>query len=81
MPFGRPVVPDEYSIAAPNCSSAIGSVGWPLMAVSQSSKGPSGAVPASSINHRSTFGQSAGSCDATSALAVVVMTTRLTASR
>ncbi len=24
IPFGRPVVPDEYSIAAPSCSSAIG---------------------------------------------------------
>ncbi len=27
IPFGRPVVPEEYSIARPSCSSAIGSEG------------------------------------------------------
>ena len=33
MPFGRPVVPDEYSIGVPSDSSAIGVVGCRLIAV------------------------------------------------
>ena len=32
MPFGRPVVPDEYSIAVPSHSSAIGVFGRPAVA-------------------------------------------------
>jgi hypothetical protein len=32
MPFGRPVVPDEYIIAAPSSCSSIGSAGNALIA-------------------------------------------------
>ncbi len=34
MPFGRPVVPDEYIMAWPSSSSARGSVGCALIASS-----------------------------------------------
>jgi hypothetical protein len=34
MPFGRPVVPDEYSIAWPSSSSARGSAGYDATASS-----------------------------------------------
>jgi hypothetical protein len=34
MPFGRPVVPDEYNMAVPRDSSSIGVSGNPAVAVS-----------------------------------------------
>ena len=76
IPLGRPVVPEEYNIPAPSCSSGTGSAGWRAIASSKHSKGPSGSPPMPATSHRSTFGHSAGSFDATSALAAQVSTTR-----
>src|ERR1700722_12354882 len=78
MPLGRPVVPDEYIMGAPICSSGTWSVGCASTVSSQVSY-PSTTAAASVVStmmKRSTSGHSAGSCAATSALAVDVMTTR-----
>ena len=40
MPFGWPVVPDEYSIGAPTDSPGRKVSGWPYVARSYDSKGP-----------------------------------------
>ncbi len=76
MPFGRPVVPDEYIIGAPSCSSAIGPVLWLPTASSHDSNGSAGSPGAPTMIQRSTSGHSAGSSRATSALAADVTTTR-----
>ena len=73
IPLGCPVVPDEYIIGAPSCSSATGPVLWVPTASSHDSKGPAGSP---TMIQRSTLGHSAGSCWATSALAAEVTTTR-----
>ena len=73
IPLGCPVVPDEYIIGAPSCSPSTLSVRWVPTASSHDSKGPAGSP---TMIQRSTFGQSAGSCRATSALAAEVTTTR-----
>ena len=56
MPLGRPVVPDEYSIAVPTDSSAIGVLGRPLVASSSPtmrslSPGPSATMQSSIPGH------------------------------
>ena len=77
MPLGRPVVPDEYTIGAPSCSSATCSFEAEATASSHDSNGAAApAPPAPTMIQRSTFGHSAGSCSATSALAADVTTSR-----
>ena len=76
MPLGCPVVPDEYIIGAPSCSSATGQVGCPPTTSSQDSNGPPGLPSLPTMIQRSTFGHRAGSWCATSALAAEVTTTR-----
>ena len=75
MPLGLPVVPDEYSIAAPELSSAIGVAGNAATASSRfrtrsPSPGPS------TTRHRSTPGAMAMALSATSRLACEVINTR-----
>ncbi len=74
--MGRPVVPDEYIIGAPSCSSATGRLSWPATTSSQSSKGASGAPWVPVMNQYSTSGQRAGSSAATAALLADVITAR-----
>ena len=78
MPLGRPVVPDEYIMGAPICSSGTWSVGCVATESSQDSNLPPmpHAPSVSTMIQRSTSGQRAGSCRATSAFAVEVMTIR-----
>ena len=80
MPLGRPVVPDEYIMGAPNCSSGTWSVGCEPTTSSHDSNGasmPARPLPVvSTMTQRSTSGHRAGSCSATSVLAVDVTTTR-----
>src|SRR5262249_49729019 len=75
MPLGWPVVPEEYSIGVPSCSSAIGSVGKGATAASYGSYPLSGSSM-STMSHRSTSGQRAGSATATSRCAAELITTR-----
>ena len=85
MPLGRPVVPDEYIMGAPNCSSGTWPVGCAPTVSSHDSNGPlmpaplflpSAPLVVSTMMKRSTSGHSVGSCTATSALAVDVTTMR-----
>ena len=74
IPFGRPVVPDEYSIAAPSCSSSTGVVGCSAMAASYGRNGPM-SRSASMQRNTSTLGVFATAASATSTLATDVMNT------
>ena len=61
IPLGRPVVPEEYIMGAPSCSSATGPVGCPPSASSQDSNGPPGLPSTPTMSQRCTLGHSAGS--------------------
>jgi len=53
-------------MAAPSCSSSTATAGNGAVASASPSHGPGSSPPASANNHRSTAGQRAGSCSATS---------------
>ena len=76
MPLGRPVVPDEYSIAVPSDSSAIGVSGYAEMACSKSIKrgSPSErtASPPSTTRQHFTRGHNASAARARGSLAMEV---------
>ena len=74
MPFGLPVVPEEYSIAAPSNSSGIGVVGWrsvasPRFLIRSPWLGPS------TIKQSSIFGHAAIAASATPRRASDVIST------
>ena len=80
MPLGRPVVPEEYSIAVPSDSSATGVPGRPASAVSWSSTRAAPAwagrwVPPSTTRHRLTRGQLARASAAVAKQAAEVIST------
>src|SRR5580698_3087693 len=76
MPFGRPVVPDEYIIGAPSCSPSTCALDWVPTASAHDSKGAAATPGSATMIQRSTFGHNAGSCAAMSRLAAEVKTTR-----
>ena len=75
MPFGRPVVPDEYSIAVPADSSGIGVFGSPEVAACNPTMHSLSLGPSATIQS-STLGQSLSAWRATSSLATEVMRMR-----
>src|ERR1700729_2233735 len=74
MPLGWPVVPDEYSMAAPSDSSSTGAVGYPAASVSYGSQ-PAGSGPGPVISLRSRPGHFAAAASATAPLAVELSST------
>ena len=64
MPFGRPVVPDEYNMSAPVLSSAIGVVGMASRSRSNERYGST----ASPTMYSSRPGNRGASCSASSAM-------------
>ena len=76
MPFGRPVVPDEYSIEVPSSSWVSGVDGCAAVAASKSSKGASSAAaPAPTTRQRVMPGHSVSASRTTSSLERDVMRT------
>src|SRR5260370_3893343 len=74
MTLGGPVVPDEYSMAAPSDASGTGVAGYPATSASQGSQ-PAGRGPGPVISMRSRPGHFAAAALATSRLAAELNST------
>ncbi len=75
MPLGRPVVPDEYSMAVPMLSSAIGVPGSPAVASCKPMMRSLSLAPSTTMQS-STFGHCRSASRATSSFAADVMRMR-----